>query len=529
MKNLFLFLTLGLAVTSNVYAQDDTVFDKINGTSSSGKIFIHYDESKNVFKYRIDGEEDWYNLDRNIFNIKNHHKNECNIFFEFYNPLQYTINSTVKDLDDPSYKAINDFISQLPSAGTPFTNSGQADGAKAPLIPSLPSGGGLSSFEQSTLLYAWISDFLTYRIAVAEINADPDKIALYNQLVQEIGLIAKTEKYLFGKISITIDDVEKEKELKEWIEDGNKAYYTSNNNYGDFKKAGVFSSAVKEGLDASKEQAVKNLVAVTKLLTLDFDSKIKPLIATGGEDAFKKYSASTSVWLALNTNQRIESSAQATLKFSELNTKLIKFADEFKGVSDTPGKFKNEGYRNDFVGTFDWKNQKMKSFKYELKRISKDGVDEVQSNITGEFTVGKKLIAYPFVTTSALYTRFSYPNYAIQTDNGVNKVAETQSTRVNFRPAIFLNMMLAGWEPIFPFVQVGISTGINDAIFPIGGGFSIGRSFSISGGFVLGYAKGLDKLNVGDVVKDDAALKGDLINRGAYSGYASLNYNIGKK
>src|SRR5690606_18405237 len=126
-----------------------------------------------------------------------------------------------------------------------------------------------------------------------------------------------------------------------------------------------------------------------------------------------------------------------------------------------------------------------------------------QSNTKNEFTVGKKLGLYPFVSTGVFYTGFSYNNYTISTDNGINTVGEAPDSKVYVRPAVFLNFLVTGkLNPVYPFFQLGVSTGINDAIFPVGGGITIGKSFSLSGGAMVGYRKDLKTLKVGDVVKD---------------------------
>ncbi|AXY73598.1 hypothetical protein D3H65_06205 [Paraflavitalea soli] len=171
----------------------------------------------------------------------------------------------------------------------------------------------------------------------------------------------------------------------------------------------------------------------------------------------------------------------------------------------------------------------MKEINYTLTPLKDDGTEDVKKATTKSFTIAKKLGLYPFVSTGVIYTQFSYPEYAIKTDNGVNTVAKTDDVKVNVRPTVFLNLIIASWDPVYPFAQVGVTTGVQDALFPVGLGLSFGSSFSISAGCIFGYHKDLNKLTEGGAVKDDAALKSDLTNQAVFKPYFSINYNLGKK
>ena len=81
---------------------------------------------------------------------------------------------------------------------------------------------------------------------------------------------------------------------------------------------------------------------------------------------------------------------------------------------------------------------------------------------------------------------------------------------------------------LYPFLQLGLTTGANDFLIPIGAGIVIAKKLSISGGSVFGVGKGLTNLNINSYVKDEAALKNDLSNQVISSWYFSLNYNFFK-
>jgi hypothetical protein len=75
---------------------------------------------------------------------------------------------------------------------------------------------------------------------------------------------------------------------------------------------------------------------------------------------------------------------------------------------------------------------------------------------------------------------------------------------------------------------LGLTTGANDFLIPLGVGIVIAKKLSISGGKVFGIGKGLTNLQINSPVKDEATLKNDLGNKLFSSGYFSLNYNFFK-
>ncbi|WP_300666202.1 hypothetical protein, partial [Fluviicola sp.] len=114
MKNLIHLVILSMVITfsSFVYGQDESLFNRINGVKLKENIFIKWDEPKKTFVYASDGIDSWHTIDDDlIFNVRNDYKNNFKVYLQFYNPLRYSIKSEVKDIDDPAYKAINEFIS----------------------------------------------------------------------------------------------------------------------------------------------------------------------------------------------------------------------------------------------------------------------------------------------------------------------------------------------------------------------------------------------------------------------------------
>lgn len=89
-------------------------------------------------------------------------------------------------------------------------------------------------------------------------------------------------------------------------------------------------------------------------------------------------------------------------------------------------------------------------------------------------------------------------------------------------------MLLTSFDPIYPFAQIGLTTGVNDVMFPVGAGISIQRLFSISGGAMIGYKKDISDLQRGQTGVTQDMFDKDFSNRADVSWYLSINYNLSK-
>ncbi|WP_300667006.1 hypothetical protein, partial [Fluviicola sp.] len=392
------------------------------------------------------------------------------------------------------------------------------------------SKGKVVELKQLIILHEWAYQF-SQVIDWNFVNADAKNKDEFGQLLNSINELEKADKYLYGKIYIENipEYLDKEFSLNQWIKDRSDTLYAAENSYDEFKtKLGV-SNQVLTGLKKRKGEADKSLNDVIDILSTRFDEKFTKFIVASRKDDFQKYSNSTSVWLSMNHIDRFDANQKAIEKFESYLKKLKEHVDKFTKKECDKNNVCFQYYEDSDI-KLDWKFQKMKSFSYEYQKLESNGSEVAQSSIKNDFTVGKKLGLYPFVSTGVFYTGFSYPNYTISTDNGINTVGEATDSKVYVRPALFLNFLVTGkLNPVYPFLQIGVSTGKNDAIFPVGGGITLGKSFSISGGAMVGYRKDLKTLNVGDVVKDETALENNLIYKGFVSWYFSINYNIGKK
>ena len=312
---------------------------------------------------------------------------------------------------------------------------------------------------------------------------------------------------------------------------------------------------MKDTLDEAKKLARENLKSVIDLFTNNFDSKIAPLVenilvpaqpakpakgkgkakteatpatlAVTNTDAvkiFKNYTLVKAKNIDAIVTKQIDENEEGIKKFTELLDKLDKYIKSFI-KRETDGKY----YKEDDSNKLDWKTEKIRKYSYTITKLGADGSEVKDGGGKADFTIAKKLVFHPFVTSGIFYSDFIYPNYALRTEGDINYVATTKGTKLNVRPAVFLNLVVAPLEPLYPFIQVGISTGVNDVIFPVGAGFFIKNRFSISGGALLGQYKTLNEFKVGDAIKDEETLKNDLEYKPFVSWYFSINYNLTKK
>lgn len=546
-KNKLLILLPLFLVASFVKGQDESLFSRINGIKFKEKIFLKWDDTRKSFFYAYDYIDSWHTIDDNIyFQVKNDDKNNFKIYFEFYNPLRYSIKSEDKDFDDPAYQALLDFFSKLPTLpnsqlvesdkleavfGSSLSNKNDADPNPEPGQNPEPDIDADTKIilKQSILLHEWLYQ-LGQSIDTIKAKDDPKG---YEGMINSINELEAAENYLFGKIGISIASNPESSQaftINEWVKGRSDALYDSDNDYDKFKSAYCVSVEVLKGLKTSKENAQRSLNALTILLSSGFDAKISDFIMKEKLEDFKKYSNSTSVWLSMNHIDRFDANNKVYDKFesflNKIDQHIRKFTDQTCNSKKTPTCLQ---YKEDYDVKLGWSVQKMKSYKYEVKKIDKEGLEIAKSNSTGEFVVAKKIALYPFVSSGVLYSGFSYPNYTVSSINGLNTVGQTSDTKVYVRPALFLNFLIASWEPVYPFLQLGVISGDNDALFPVGLGLSLGKSFSISGGAMLGYRKDLGSLSVGQTIKDETELKNDLVYKGFASWYFSINYNLGKK
>lgn len=526
MYKYLLCLAAGICWGTITHTQPQSVFKRLHGTRVKTNIFLQLKESvgntPGQLEFRVDNDDttDWNVVtDETLFNVLNDRNNTIKVFLKFYNPLRSTVKSTVTEIDDPVYTAINQWLTNLPVAESlPAATASLAAKESAAFNKN---GVPNASFKdlQTIILYEWVNEFLDKLDTVA-VKGKQDK---YRNLVKTISNLATDiDQYLFTTITITTRAGFRQAAFAAWIAGQQKKLYECPSDYFKFLEVKDEASEVATGLDNAKQRAEKAIPALQELLVDKYETEIKPFIRVRDTANFQAYSKGASVWLTLNTSDRLKSREENLQNYKAVIAKLNSFTDGFKGVKT--------GYRVEADPGFTFTNTKMKKFDYEISTLNNDGsiTDKKKNNFS--FTVAKDQRIVPFVSMGVFYTDFKYPNYAIKEDNDIKTVEETKSTYVRVRPAAFLNFLVkTKGDLLYPYLQLGISTGVNDVLFPVGVGLAIRDNFSISGGPILGQVKDLSTLKPGDIVKDEAALKNDLSPRGIVSWYFSVNYNLSKK
>ncbi len=524
----YLFLTALLLSAGYAYPQDDETMRRLHGTVVKDNLFIRWNEAETAFQYTVDKDgELWRNVSPGmLYSVRNNHGNSAGLHIKFYNPLRYVLKLSMTDVEDPVYKALSQFLSNLPASESAGPSSTEAF---LPFQEKAMTKAGvhvkidqLNRFNGNILLYKWVADFIE-RVDYTALQAADANQALYNQLVKDINAYSKkADDYLFRKIPIIIQDVNEERGHNDWILYRKQELYNAPSELNSFNKELGTSELVLKALEKSRSEAEEAQKQLEKLLTDDYNGKIQPLLRVSERESFGKYSAAAAVWLGIDFKRHAAPQEAALTVYRQLVTKLKKFTADFA--------INKMGFRLENIPVFNWKTKTMRNYRYELKKLDQEGNEIEKGQYSCEFTLAKDQLIVPFVSTGAFYTGFRYPNYALEEAEGIKRVAETKPTDVRMRPAVFLNMLFktrSDW--FFPFLQLGLSTGVNDFLVPFGGGLAITHQFSVSGGGMLGWRKDLTALKVGDTVKDDAALKNDLSNRGVVSWYISVNYNFLKK
>lgn len=508
---------------STTHAQPQSVFKRLHGTRVKTNIFLQLKESAGnapgQLEFRVDNDDttNWNVVtDETLFNVFNDRNNTIKVFLKFYNPLRSSVKSTVTEIDDPVYTAINQWLTNLPIAESlPVATASLATKESAAFNKNVLPNASFKNL-QTIILYEWVNELLD-KLDTLAVKGNQGK---YGKLVSTISNFAKDiDQYLFTNITITNG---RSAAFAAWIAGQQKKLYECPSDYFKFLEVKDEASEVATGLDTAKQRAEKAIPALQELLVDKYDTDIKPFIRIRDTASFQAYSKGASVWLTLNTSDRLKSREENLQNYKAVIAKLNSFTDGFKGVKT--------GYRVEEAPGFTFTNTKMKKFDYEISTLNNDGsvTDKKKNNFS--FTVAKDQRIVPFVSMGVFYTDFKYPNYAIKEDNDIKTVEETKSTYVRVRPAAFLNFLVkTKGDLLYPFLQLGISTGVNDVLFPVGVGLAIRDNFSISSGAILGQVKDLSTFKPGDIVKDEATLKNDLSPRGIVSWYFSVNYNLSKK
>ena len=501
------------------YSQESFVIKRLHGISINKNIFIRNNETAS-FQYKIDRDSQWRDIKKaQVFTVKKDFDPSVGLYLKFYNPLQYNLTSDFKKVDDPIYLSLIQFVNTVLPLLKNFSN------VESVIQPLEPSPKNLSSFNPSLLLYQWTFDFIN-QVDFEAIKADTsmEKQKLYNSLVEQINDAVKPiDDYLFRN-EIRIDqgvDAGKTNGFSKWLEISKESLVNCPSDYTLFVQKLALSRTVVDELTNKQKLAERSIAKVQQLLTTDFNSRIFPLLKASGVDNFKQYSSAASILIFMNASARMDSQSEALKKFTALLKTLNNFTGDFE--SDI------KGYRIESQVDLGETPTKMITITYGVNGIDKEGNQRANKNFQIEYTIARHQTIVPFVSTGVFYTDLIYPAFALQQGDGEMVVTQIKGKSIKVRPAVFLNLLFStksSW--LFPFLQLGLTTGANDFLIPFGAGIVIAKKLSISGGSVLGVGKGLTNLHINSAVKDEATLKNDLTNKVFSSWYFSLNYNFFK-
>lgn len=523
-------------LSSWITAQENDVFERLHSTKLDNHLFITYDGTDFFYKESHINEEETYTKiekeEAKKFQISNDHENTLKLFLQFYNPLKYTITSSVTEEESPDYAAIISFINNLP---TDFTFASEAVETAAATTGNKKyqtrsrnkqvkkryeevNNSIDNMYRQSPILYDWISVFANS--LEGSRFSEPTYSLQLKRIIDKINGLQTVENYLFQKFKI--NEIRKDKEersVNEWIQ-----YMTANiqeaTDITSFMNVLKTSNTVQRILEEKKEAARKSLQELQELLSeesLSLESVLEKKQGKTKKEKFRELTASKQLLISAVYLDKMKEQEAAITKLKELNTEMNAFLVQFQKQPSND----IEGYKMIHSDKFGWKYTKMRT--YEI----------MGTNLTGD-TKGKKRVVKITVSKSQgriavfgsvglFYTPFEYKNYGISED----KVAETQGDPVYLRPAAYLNFLykFKHGDLLYPMFQVGITQGIKTPLFPIGAGFSIRNNFSITAGPLIAFQNELGDLSIGDTA-DDALLKDDITTHVKWSWYLSLNYKF---
>jgi len=518
MKLLLLTFCIGtLTFTAN--CQDPTITKRLQSISIKDNLFIRNKEMAS-FEYKIDQDSNWRELKSGqVFTVKKDYNHSIGAYVKFYNPLKYNVTSSFKNTEDPIYLSLNQFVNTILPLLKDFSS------LESVIQPLFPLQKNLSSFNSSLLLYQWTFDFIN-QVDYAAIKADTslEKQKLYNSLVDQINDAVKSIDHYLFRSDIMIghgSDSGKTNGFGNWLEIRKESLLNCPSDYTLFLKELALSKKVEQELNYTQKLADKGAVKIKQLLTSNFNNRILPLLKASGAEIFKQYSSAASILIFMNAAARMDSQSEALKKFTALLKTLTNFTNDFE--------LDIKGYRKESQVDLEETPTKMINLTYGVSAIDKDGNIRANKNFQLDCIIARHHTIIPFVSTGVFYTNLIYPAFALKELDGQLIVAQTKKTGIKVRPAVFLNLLFptkSNW--LYSFFQLGLTTGANDFLIPLGVGIVIAKKLSISGGKVFGIGKGLTNLQINSPVKDQATLKNDLGNKLFSSGYFSLNYNFFK-
>lgn len=503
MKKLFPLLFLCL-LAQLLNAQDKSVFNRLHGADVKEYLTITIEPTSRVMKYVLDGKDAKTSqpIENTRFYVDNTNENSVNVYLNFYNPLQLSVQTKNSEIEDPNSVVINAFFKQF-SAFSQISYE-----TKHQVIPekSLPN-----PTEESTLgnylLFQWNLEF---KQNLQQTKANKNDVTKINDKLSQLSL---TETYLFGKISFEGESFSVEDGIKHFRK---KLYEAAN--YEDFKTCLTQLNGFIEATKLAKKVAQKNLETVITQLSTDYDG-IDKLIATKQKSLFKLYTASTVNATKGLTEPRFK-------YYDELISNTETLAENCKLFLS---KFTTENSRSEVRLKFPWDKEVINQYTYTIISLDENGTAIPNKTNVVNFSIGKKVKIAFFSSTGYLVTNYAENKYGVKTNAGINSVERISENRFYGKPVFFLNGIISNnWNSgTYFFGQIGLSYD-EGAIVPVGVGILIYNKVSLSGGAIIGRVKELPgNINIGDPISDNVTLQNSLVDQLKGGFYISLSYNIG--
>ena len=135
----------------------------------------------------------------------------------------------------------------------------------------------------------------------------------------------------------------------------------------------------------------------------------------------------------------------------------------------------------------------------------------------------------PEVGTGMFYSFIESPDFEMGTNGEIVQIGQNNFEKVTISAMANFNANIRGWH-VLPFWQVGFGVRSDLPIGMLGGGVRFGlmeRTVAISGGISITGVQGLNSLNLGDQVTDDARIQEDISYKfGVPAGYFGIQIDL---
>ena len=485
-------------------SQDKSVIDRLGARRVSGQeLYIKYDAATQSYSYTdtsgstlgVIGTDQYFAYKGgNVFHVKR----------AFLNPLRYKLEVVSNTVDNPTSQSYDEFLKAFSTAFADIEKVSSIAPTSPVLKDARVAAPALTPKVTTALLHEWY-----YRLLVdgpfTHTQAKDDALAAD---------IATLEGILFEKIAIKSSP--QKLNVEEWLLKFKKDLFfkeTFAKFQAEFK--GVEDSLIVLTTRITDAQAAYD--RIKKILQADKpDSYLYPVLnaanlsSTSKEALFLNYSLNT----LGNFTRTVDPLLTARL------AKVKEFSNFLTTISKAMVKFTDH----------ELKMEKRKDIKVKITITEFDlNGKELDKKYSTEFHVIYFQPLVPYFSAAFVWSPHKFYNYTLA-DNGTEKVIQESVEKRYWQPAVFLNWFVNLGVEDFHLIapQIGVGTGGELPILYTGIGCAIRERLAFSLGGSYAFEKRLSTKHPGEVVADEATLKGDLTHQVSVRMYLSLTYRIGK-